>query len=68
MQILRFFGGAGVLYEASRSCCGKEAQHALYEINFFFGCPVCHEFAWLRYQYLDREHGIIYGLQLVQEP
>jgi hypothetical protein len=28
----------------------------------------CHEFAWLRYLYLDREHNIIYGLQLVQEP
>jgi hypothetical protein len=27
-----------------------------------------HEFAWLHYQYLDREHNIIYGLQLVQEP
>jgi predicted RNA-binding Zn-ribbon protein involved in translation (DUF1610 family) len=56
------------LFRVACPCCGKEQHHALYEINDFFGCPSCGEFAWLRYQTLDREHGSIYGLQLVQEP
>jgi hypothetical protein len=47
--------------------CGYQQYHALYEIDNFFGCPNCHEFAWLRIKYLDREKQIVYGLQLVQE-
>ena len=48
--------------------CGKKQIHAKYEVHNFFGCIYCGEYAWLRYEYLDREHGIIYGLKLVQDP
>ena len=48
-------------------CCGMEIYHAIYEVDDFFGCPQCQEFSWLRLKYLDRQHGIVYGLQLVKE-
>ena len=48
--------------------CGHKRLFALYEVGTFYGCGVCHEFAWLRYKYLDRERKIVYGLELVIEP
>ena len=48
--------------------CGYLEWRALYEVDNFFGCPQCQEFAWLRYKYLDRGKQIVYGLQLVIEP
>jgi hypothetical protein len=56
------------LFRVACPCCGEQQWHILPDVGECFGCPLCHEFAWLRYQYLDREHNIIYGLQLVQEP
>ena len=45
--------------------CGTQHYHAFYEVDQFFGCPTCGEFAWLRWQYLDQENRIVYGLALV---
>ena len=48
-------------------CCWLQ-YYALYELDNFYICPGCHNTSWLKYQYLDQNHRIVYWLQLVPDP
>ena len=49
-------------------CCGRKQYYFLRDVDLFFICPDCGEYAWLRYRYSDHSHLIVAGLQLVVDP
>jgi len=48
--------------------CGYKQYYFLRDVDLFFICPGCGEYAWLQYRYLDHSRLIINGLQLVLDP